>query len=113
METPKKTEKLEKETIVAAALKIDGDLYTGINHPVIISEIQKDNPDFKLTDTTSLEDGFMTNTGRFVDREEATKIASEADQIVKAPHDKGGELEPWKEGLPLDSWDLKNLNYDE
>lgn len=111
MEKSKEQAEVIKETVVAAALMLDGVLYTGKNHAVIISDLQERDPHFSLENIVKLTDGFVTNTGRFVDRFEAEEIADKAGQIVEAPHDSEGELEPWKKGVGLDSWDIKDLNY--
>ena len=62
----------------AAILGNDGKVYTGRNHGIIIQTYGKDGI-FKYRKTST--QGFVTNTGEFVDRFEALKIAVEADQI--------------------------------
>lgn len=70
----------ERETIASAAIKDkDGKIHTGKNHPLIAESLM-------MGDDTPAEfygatDGFVTSTGRFVDREEAARIAEAASQI--------------------------------
>src|SRR5207302_1050563 len=67
------------ERISAAAVRVGGREYTGINHADAYDALVKaegKEPDF-------YEDGFVTDRGRFVEREEATKIAERAQQITR------------------------------
>ena len=64
-----------KETISAAAIKLgDGRIETGVNHAEIIDRTG-------ISDFLGADDGFVTNTGRFVSREEAAIIAESARQV--------------------------------
>lgn len=61
------------EKIVKAAINHKGKIYEGYRHGNIMQEIHEEvKPD---------EQGFLTDTGRFVSRVEAAKIAYEAGQI--------------------------------
>ena len=69
------------EMILAAAIRHDGIVYSvpkpGRHHNVIrIMNRRGMGPE------TMREQGFLTNTGRFVDRKEACLIARAADQIM-------------------------------
>lgn len=62
--------KAPMETIVAAAIRgDDGKIFSGPNHASIFND-----PSFRYEGTQ--KDGFLTSTGRFVDRVEADKIAN-------------------------------------
>lgn len=73
------------EKITAAAMRNDGKVYTGKTHFQIMRELIA-SPDMEGQDVAkwllTAEDGFVTTTGRFVDREEAFEIARSAAQIV-------------------------------
>jgi hypothetical protein len=72
-ETPR-----EPERIAAAAVRQDGVVYTGAHHHQIIRYV------FALTGrTVTGEQGFVTSGNRYVDREEAGRIAL-ASRMVKA-----------------------------
>jgi hypothetical protein len=58
-----------EEKIVSAAIRVEGTIYQGSSHPTIFDEIRETE---KGKDS---EIGFMTNTGRFIDRSEASRIA--------------------------------------
>ena len=63
----------EKEKIVAAAIKLDADVYSLVppaRHHDIIRMMVKEG-----LQPLSRGQGFLTNTGRFVDRVEAAQIA--------------------------------------
>lgn len=85
-----------KETIVRAACKHNGAIYDvpapGRHHNVIrmLVDMQLAGPANPVTDTG----GFLTSTGRYVDREEAWLIAEAAGQLLaRAPTDgRGGML---------------------
>lgn len=64
--------------IVKSAIRYKGKIYTGIRHNLIAEEVRKENKDYYLK---LEEQGFVTDTGRFVSREEAAKIAFKAGQI--------------------------------
>lgn len=62
--------------IMLAAIKYDGKIYLGKRHNNIIHK-------FAAEGVSKGEQGFLTDTCVFVDREEAAKIALEAGQIKK------------------------------
>lgn len=62
--------------IKSAAIRKDGKIYTGTKHCYILSD--KSRPFGFLKGG---EQGFVTETGEFVDRETAAKIAFECNQI--------------------------------
>jgi len=65
------------ETITKAAMKtIKGKIYQGRNHNDIMRDMMWDNNYPNGTEIL----GFITNNGRFVDRQEAAKIAFESGQ---------------------------------
>lgn len=59
-----------------AAILKDGVIYTGKNHSTIYASQPKGT-------LWNAEQGFVTDTGEFVDRVEGLKIARECGQIVK------------------------------
>ena len=74
------------ETIVAAAVYYDGLIYS-IEAParhfhILHAMVEKDVDDEA---THPRYQGFVTNTGRFVDRYEAAKIARAANQLIRQP----------------------------
>lgn len=80
------------KTIESAAIKIlDGDtnpVYTGDSHAAIVGVIYL--PSYHDTDESHAatiraerEEGFVTNDGEFVDREDAYIIARAADQLIE------------------------------
>lgn len=83
----------EAERIISAASKIRGNIYTGTYHPDCMWVAHQEGafPEFKTHEEFTRawsngkiepeEEGFMTNQGRFVSREEAFKIATRAQQI--------------------------------
>lgn len=64
--------------IAKSAIKYNGKIYTGIRHNLIAEEIRVDHKDYRLK---LEEQGFMTDTGKFVNREEAARIAFKTGQI--------------------------------
>ena len=64
--------------ITKSAIKYKDKVYTGIRHNLIAEDIRKDHKDYHLKFE---EQGFMTDTDKFVSREEAARIAFEAGQI--------------------------------
>lgn len=76
--------------IVNAAILKDGIIYTGRRHHLII---QLYPPNF----FHNCEQGFVTDDGKFVDREEGLKIAIECNQLIN---------EPRAELFSEDLWDL-------
>lgn len=64
------------EKIKLACVKYDGELYTGFDHGECFKKLPHDE---KLH---AMEEGFITDKGRFVNRKEAYSIASNAKQIT-------------------------------
>ena len=64
------------ETIVKAAIRHNKKIYTGYNHGECFGELPTG------TAMGESEQGFITNEGRFVNRKEAFKIATKANQIT-------------------------------
>lgn len=83
----------KSETIVNAAWRLpNGVIIQGKTHPLISAEFEEAHPDlFEKWFTGAsggAEDGFITSTGRFVDRDEAASIAKRSRQPLKpAPKD--------------------------
>jgi hypothetical protein len=73
----------EPEKIASAATKFDGKIYEGQTHA---DAYQKYKYETKKTDADAGAayggDGFITNTGRFVDREEAQRIVDSASPAI-------------------------------
>lgn len=65
------------ERIETAAILFQGNVYTGRNHALIIAEIRV----IAKVDKVIGEQGFVTDTGRFVSRIEAGRIALACGQI--------------------------------
>lgn len=68
------------ETIIAAAIKINGYIistYDKGHHEDIVKYLTYN----KFSNPTSNKPGFITSTGRFVDRSEAKIIATNSNQI--------------------------------
>lgn len=75
------------EKIAAAAIKVDDKVFTGTNHGEALDAAAKAGVDTENLASRSLEtDGFVTTTGRYVTRKEASAIAADAGQIKGAPH---------------------------
>ncbi len=84
-------DELQPERVESAAYKMDdGTILTGRNHAEIVSKLQDKGVDLsdgnRAGDT--MQDGFITDQGRFITREEAFKIADAADQLK--PEQKAG-----------------------
>jgi hypothetical protein len=90
----------EQEHVVRAAVRLDDKVYTGLTHldcyylaAEIRNVITNDTEDFNdwihtVCDNATAEEGFTTNTGRFMDREEAYEIAQNAKQTsFRTSHD--------------------------
>lgn len=69
------------ESIASAAIIFDNKMYTGINHASAIRNLEKIHPNWRKTTETYPIEGFLTNTKRFVDRNEAGEIADKAEQL--------------------------------
>ncbi len=78
------------EKIKAAAIKFDDVVWSvpspGRHHDVI-AYILRERPWYERVGGTQ---GFVTSQGRFVEREEARKIAECADQLIKSDKDDAG-----------------------
>lgn len=78
---------MPNEKISAAAIKIGNEIYTGPTHFGALRKIYEVpglDADTVMQMVLSGEDGFVTDTGRFVTREEAFIIAQQAQQIGAA-----------------------------
>jgi flagellar motor protein MotB len=77
------------EKIKLSALKYRGKVYTGKTHFEAMQAIEDANPDIAEEGIGTwswledIEEGFTTNKGNFVDRDQALEIAEAADQIEK------------------------------
>ena len=80
--------KKERESIAASAILFKGKIYTGVTHGEAILKFEERFPNWKKMKIEDIIDGFVTNTGRFVERDEAGKIACDAGQLNHLPHDK-------------------------
>ncbi len=72
------------EAIKSPALRIKGELYEGQSHGLALNDFQaKLTPEQFKDEATykGFEEGFTTTHGRFIDRDEALKMALERDQI--------------------------------
>lgn len=74
------------ERVTAAAILLRGEVHTASRHSQIIARLAA--RDFEIP--VGGEQGFVTNLGRFVGREEAARVAIEAGQIERLPY--GSEL---------------------
>lgn len=76
------------ERITAAAIKVGDKVYTGATHMNAMCVII-DLPNVSSADKAEMllagQDGFVTDTGRFVSREEAYVIAQAAKQLKDLP----------------------------
>jgi len=66
--------------IKEAAIRQDGQIYTGKRHNLIMDEMRANSISLQKN---IFEQGFITELGEFVDRQTAAKIALESDQIKK------------------------------
>ncbi len=85
------------EWIESAAIRYKGETFIGRAHYNAWLLMTAKYPEM-VNSQEGREDGFMTNTGRFVNREEALKIAEKADEL---------SVERGHEGSRLYSEDLK------
>lgn len=69
-----------KERIAAAAIRMQGVVFTGIRHHLIMHDMRHTHFCKKEHVNDGVQ-GFITTTGRFVGREEARVIADAAGQI--------------------------------
>ena len=75
------------ETIVGVASRYKGEIFEGTTHletwKAAAKSVGKENLSFsRFVNGTDYRDGFITSTGRFVTREEATQIAKKAKQQI-------------------------------
>jgi hypothetical protein len=87
MEKPPKGEVIEK--IVLAALRREGVIYKGATHPDAFKIMLETIPEKEIGE---MEDGFLTNTGKFVSREEAAVIAEKAEQLEHLSKNERSEI---------------------
>lgn len=82
-----------QETIVAVASKAYGKLYQlpkpNRHHNLLDLMYAENNGAFQVA---ADEEGFITSTGRYVNREEGYLIAQQANQIIAERHRPGDEL---------------------
>jgi len=70
------------ERITQAAVRFgDNQILTGTRHSEILFDLFEKYPELYRTK----EEGFLTSTGRFVDRKDAINIALKSGQIKKTP----------------------------
>lgn len=93
------------ETIIAAAIRYQGKYYLGWRHCYIGIKMREDGvcprpyPGGK-------DQAFITSNGRWVDREEALKIALDTGQLLPSEK-KGCEYQLFSEDL----WDVNGVPY--
>ncbi len=80
MKSPDQIERRDNtpERIQAAALRYKGQVFTGPAHSFAHDKLEKV---FPSSNNKEIEQGFITNSGRFVNREDAFKIAQKAKQV--------------------------------
>ena len=66
--------------IKEAAIRQDGQIYTGKRHNLIMDEMRANSISLQRN---TFEQGFIDESGNFLDRETAAKIALESSQIKK------------------------------
>jgi len=71
---------IEKEKIDSATIELNGEYFTASNHLFALLEMQKQYPNWQKEELHP-KDGFLTTHGRFVDRNEAFKLAEQAGQL--------------------------------
>lgn len=77
-------ETLPQEMIRSAAIRKDGVVYVCWAH--CYNELKRMNLDFPEDGFLNCEQGFVTTTGRYVDRVEGLRIAEAANQIIHKHH---------------------------
>jgi|GEM_PF-3555520 hypothetical protein len=80
------------EKIDCAVVELNGELFTASNHILALVKLKEKYPDWQQKGVPT-KDGFLTTSGRFVDREEAFKIAEQADQLDSDAGDDTRSLE--------------------
>lgn len=77
----------DERAIKSAAVRVAGRIFEGPVHAYAIEEAQNALGQKALWDNT-IEDGFVTNSGEFLDRQEAYRRAAELKQINEADYEK-------------------------
>lgn len=77
---------MEREKVTAAAIRVSGQVFTASNHGEAFNDAEHALGYIPRGDA---EDGFVTSSGRFVDRETAYDIAEDAGQV---PQNDNGEM---------------------
>jgi len=72
------------ETIVVAAIRIGGVVYA-VPRPGRHHDVLKVMPEREAADSRLEDQGFVTSTGRFVNRAEAADLARAANQLIRVP----------------------------
>ena len=93
------------ETIEMAALQYGEEIFVGYSHAHALDKLALKYPHWERGTETMLE-GFITNTDRFVTRDEAGLIAKKVDQIEHLSEQRLPNAE-----RSLDSDDIKHLGY--
>lgn len=76
------------EKVQSAALKIDGQILTGSSHFNIIDDLHKQGvTNDKIYNENPDGGGFVTNTGRYIDRKEALNLADNQNQLKNTKDD--------------------------
>jgi hypothetical protein len=69
----------EPEEVKESALRFRGEVFTGFLHVHALDKLKLKYPDWKQLQNSGevIEDGFITTKGRFINRDEADKLARE------------------------------------
>lgn len=102
-----------KEKIFRAAVRYKGKVYEAVNHGEAVNKLFdafEKYPSAKEADKIykEIEQGFTTTTGRYVDREEAYRLAETAEQI-KRQHSQAAyrpDDDRWKGKLGMEQIDI-------
>jgi hypothetical protein len=101
-------DELNPERVIGAAYKLeDGTILTGKSHPEIIRDALEDPIKAAGIHGKSV-DGFVTDSGRFISREEASRVAEAAGQVRIGYADGGNK--PGVSPMPLGSDDIRASN---
>jgi hypothetical protein len=86
---------MKKEKIICAGILVNGKVYNGHRHnhclEAMNSELSWTMNRQQISQLEKIQ-GFITSEGRFVDRQEALKIAREANQILNESEVRGDLL---------------------
>lgn len=74
-------ETLAVEKVAQAAVRYDAEVFTGRNHALIMGALYDRFETLPANEEGRLEDGFVTNTGRFITRQEAMALAVSSGQL--------------------------------